>query len=219
MKQCYHHLQHFFSSFTDYHILELGAGLGLTGLKIAMTLPCRVYLTDLDEATPLLKANTQLNYRNFVLGPSAVTCLPLPWGVLSTSISSILYNNSFTGEAANTKSYRDLSKSPPLLVLASDCVYYEELHLPLEETLVSILSENTQSICLLAGMRRWKRDNTFYSKLGRRTRTGTHSLECTCIHELVQRKYESSTRNIIRIYAVRWVDSAKAVAKNVQEQF
>mmetsp|Transcript_25555 Transcript_25555/g.36658 ORF Transcript_25555/g.36658 Transcript_25555/m.36658 type:complete len:193 (-) Transcript_25555:183-761(-) len=185
----------------DYQILELGAGLGLTGLKIAMTLPCRVLLTDLDEAMPLLRMNTQLNSRNFVLGPSAVTCLPLPWGVLSTSVTSILFNNS----SANKKSYRDVSKSPPLLILASDCVYYEELHLPLEETLVSILSENAQSICLLAGMRRWKRDNTFYSKLGRRTRTRTHSLECTCIHELVERKCNSSTRNIIRIYAVRWV--------------
>jgi len=183
---------------TYVSILELGAGVGYTGLKLAMGLPCKVQLTDLEEAMPLLTENIRLNSHQFHLGPSAVSCEPLVWG-------------------APQESYRSTVIPPQndhkWLILASDCVYYEELHLPLEQTLATLLSNQGNSstsshhqLCLLAGMRRWKRDTTFYSKLGRRTRTSTHTLQCTCLHEVVERPSSNMDhRNIFRIYAVRWV--------------
>lgn len=183
-------------SSTNFSILELGAGVGYTGLKLATELPCTVQLTDLEEAMSLLTENIRLNSHQFHLGPSAVSCVPLIWGTPQESFISTLRHQ------------QNLHK---WLLLASDCVYYEELHLPLEQTLAALLSNpsntsNHHQLCLLAGMRRWKRDTTFYSKLGRRTRTATHTLQCTCLHELVERPSNTTDhRSILRIYAVRWV--------------
>eukprot|EP00978_Attheya_sp_CCMP212_P047561 scaffold422024_cov63-Attheya_sp.AAC.1 len=117
---------------SSLQLLELGAGVGLTSLKIATLLPCHVLLTDLDEALPLLHQNIQLNAPNFVCGPAAVQAQALRWGAATAqdcdsalAVLSQLSNSTF---------------AQPILVLASDCVYFEQLHLPLEETFLSILS-------------------------------------------------------------------------------
>lgn len=198
-EECLDELYHILtaSSSSYFSILELGAGVGYTGLKLALELPCKVLLTDMEEAIPSLNKNIQLNSHQFRLGSSAVSCTPLLWGAQQDSYLETISPN------INNHNW---------LILASDCVYYEELHLPLEQTLASLLSSKANSsshhrLCLLAGMRRWKRDNTFYSQLGRRTRTSTHTLQCTCLHELVEKPGTSNSdnRNILRVYAVRWV--------------
>jgi hypothetical protein len=62
------------------------------------------------------------------------------------------------------------SSNSPVLVLASDCVYYAKLHLPLEQTLAALLSNAPKGLMwLIAGARRWKRDSKFYAKLGKAT--------------------------------------------------
>jgi len=193
-------------SLDNLHILELGAGVGLTGLKVATELKCNVALTDLPVAMSLLEQNIDLNRHQFRNGPDAVFAAPLPWGQNAfedgtlQKVISKLFHQSSNKSALET----DLSTShKPIMILASDCVYYEELHEPLEETLAAILSTaHPDSICLIAGMRRWKRDNTFYKKLGRRTRTSLGTLDCTCIYEKVERV---ESREILRVFCIRWI--------------
>ena len=48
-------------------ILELGAGVGLTGLQLATHLPARVLLTDIQQGLVLLERNRQLNQDQFML--------------------------------------------------------------------------------------------------------------------------------------------------------
>jgi hypothetical protein len=175
-------------------MLELGAGIGLTGIELATQLRATVLLTDLDEGLPLLQTNTVLNRERYQLGPhDTVQVRKLAWG-----------NEEDCQYALEWHEKGAAQPSDPLLILGSDCVYHAHLHEPLEVTLCRILSSAPSgSVCLLAGMRRWKRDNTFYQSLGKRTRTQTHELQCTCLKETVRR--EGSEREIMRVYAVQWV--------------
>ena len=176
-------------------ILELGAGVGLTGLELATQLSARVLLTDLPEALPLLQSNTQLNSDQFVLGLEAVQVQALEWG-----------NQAQARQAMDTL----LSHSTnmvPLLVIGSDCVYWDCLHEPLELAIYHILSEAPAgSMCLLAGMRRWKSDTKFYKMIGNRTATKTHRLVAECINESVERT--DGGREITRIYKIQWLSKA-----------
>jgi len=192
-------------------VLELGAGVGLTGLKVATKLPINLLLTDVESALPQLKKNIALNKNNFYCGKCSANAHRLFWGrddwnTLSKQISGEKSQNDSEFESKTLDGNLNRSKLKPLLVLAADCVYWEELHLPLEETLAKILQsyEPGHAVCLIAGMRRWKRDNHFYGTLGKRTRTSSHTLECVCINEQVARNVDEK-REIMRIYLVRWV--------------
>jgi hypothetical protein len=91
------------------------------------------------------------------------------------------------------------------VIIGADLVYWEDLHLPLEKTLFQLLlAAPVGSVAVLAGMRRWKRDNTFYQSLGKRTRTNTHRLQCICIKEDVHRTINNE-RQVMRIYIVQCV--------------
>jgi hypothetical protein len=174
-------------------IIELGAGVGLTGIELATQLSVRVLLTDLDIGLPLLQKNAHLNQEGYRLGPDAVDVQKLGWGVEEDYQKALHW-------------YHDIADAMqvPLLILGADCVYWESLHEPLEDTLCQLLSSApTGSMCLLANMRRWKRDNTFYQSLGKRTRTQTHELQCTCLQETVRR--DGTDREIMRVFAVQWV--------------
>jgi hypothetical protein len=184
----------------DEHVLpivELGAGIGLTGIELATQLSVRVLLTDLEVARPLLQKNALLNQESYLLGPNAVEVLKLGWGVEEDYQTALDWYHEVS---ANSD-----AKQTPLLILGSDCVYWENLHEPLEDTLYRLLSlAPVKSMCLLATVRRWKRDNTFYQNLGKRTRTATHELQCTCLQETVRRN--GTEREIMRIFAVQWVE-------------
>jgi hypothetical protein len=174
-------------------IIELGAGIGLTSIELATQLPVRVLLTDLQIGLPLLQKNALLNQESYRLGPDAVQVQKLGWGEQEDYRKALHWYHELTATV-----------QVPLLILGSDCVYWENLHEPLEDTLFRLLSAAPPgSICLLAGMRRWKRDNTFYQSLGKRTRTQTHELQCTCLQETVKR--DGTEREIMRVYAVQWV--------------
>jgi hypothetical protein len=180
-------------------IIELGAGVGLTGIELATQLSVRVLLTDLEVALPLLQKNALLNQERYRLGPDAVEVLKLGWGVEEDYQKALDWTREISPDA-------DIDATQtPLLILGSDCVYWENLHEPLEDTLYRLLSSTPQeSMCLLATVRRWKRDNTFYQNLGKRTRTATHELQCTCLQETVRRN--GTEREIMRIFAVQWVE-------------
>jgi predicted nicotinamide N-methyase len=181
-------------------ILEIGAGVGLTGLELASQLPARVMLTDLSEALPLLRSNTLLNKDQFVLGPDAVQCQPLEWG------------NQVHAKQALETFMSHVDTGSPILVIGSDCVYWECLHEPLELALFQILSQApVGSICLLAGMRRWKSDTKFYKMLGKKTATASHRLVVECIDEAVER--DGAGREITRIYKIQWLEKARIIQK------
>jgi hypothetical protein len=42
--------------------------------------------------------------------------------------------------------------------------------------------------------------------LGKRTRTATHELQCTCLQETVRRNENGTEREIMRIFVVQWVE-------------
>jgi hypothetical protein len=183
-------------------ILELGAGVGLTGLQLATQLQCRVLLTDLPEAMPLLERNIELNRDRFVLNSDAVEAQVLSWGDeehIQQALAWLLENDG------------------PVLILASDCVYFQELHAPLEQTLRQLLeplsSNRTTAKCWIAGMRRWKRDNAFYANLGQRTRTATHELTCDCLQETVSRD-DNDKREIIRVFSILWQERTSKSRSN-----
>jgi hypothetical protein len=172
-------------------IIELGAGVGLTGIKLATELECNVLLTDLEIALPLLEKNISMNCAKFRIGQNAVSAKRLSWG---TDDWQLCFNTIMDENLQNK-----------LLILAADCVYFEELHDPFELTIASLLSNAPDgSICLIASERRWKRDNTFFSNIGKLTRTKTHQLKCVCVQETITR-LSSEKRTILRVYCIQWV--------------
>jgi Lysine methyltransferase len=225
------------SSSSPLLLLELGAGLGLTGMAIAAQIVenqgkvCRVLATDLEEGLPMLKANIQLNQHRWncqstvtsgenndlegnelkssLRGVSCVEAQRLLWGTKPDCELALdwLYPERIEQQKLEEQ---------PLLILGSDCVYWEQLHVPLIQTLTSLLSQSPPgSMCLLAGMRRWKRDNTFYFRTISKASKG--QLRCTCLREeKIQsltpsqqdgdiNQNELSRREVIRVFSVRWV--------------
>jgi predicted nicotinamide N-methyase len=119
----------------DITAIELGAGLGLTGLFAAGLGLGSVILTDLADVCPQLRANAALNP-----GIAArVTAEPLQWG------SADVHSPAFA--ACD-------------VILAADCVYWEELFAPLVDTLTHLTASGAP--VLMAHVRRWKRDAKFF---------------------------------------------------------
>jgi hypothetical protein len=188
-------------------IIELGAGVGLTGIELATQLSVKVLLTDLEVGLPLLQTNAVLNQERYRLGTDAVTVQKLGWGVEEDYQKALDWYHELVASTA-------IEMQLPLLILGSDCVYWECLHEPLEDTLCSLLSSAPPgSMCLLANMRRWKRDNTFYQSIGKRTRTPTHELQCTCLQETVRRDAGTEQREIMRVFAVQWVQRERNASR------
>jgi Lysine methyltransferase len=176
------------TAYPTLRIVELGAGVGLTGLLLASSFPCHhVLLTDLEEAMPLLQRNITQNRSKFLAGESSVQAQVLRWGNEDDANAALEWMN-----------------HEPILVVASDCVYFPNLHEPLEHTLVHLLSDHPQSICYIAGMRRWKSDNQFYKNIGKKTKTATHQLQCTCLGETIVKKTDEQQRQITRVYSISW---------------
>jgi hypothetical protein len=189
-------------------IIELGAGVGLTGMELATQLSVKVLLTDLEVGLPLLQTNAVLNQESYRLGMDAVTVQKLGWGEEEDYQKALDWYHELVASTA-------IEMQLPLLILGSDCVYWECLHEPLEDTLCKLLSSAPPgSMCLLANMRRWKRDNTFYQSIGKRTRTPTHELQCTCLQETVRRDVGSEQREIMRVFAVQWVERERERERN-----
>ena len=203
VEQCLKQLQQY-QEYPYSLIMELGAGVGLTGLEIATQRKSKVLLTDLDDALPILQINMQLNFPEIQTGAEAQR---LAWG-----------NDQDIAMALQWWKANRCTKDQPLLLLASDCVYWEELHAPLEYTLAQLLQALPEgSMALVAGVRRWKRDNLFFKTIGKRTRTQTHALTCTCLKETVTRATNISEdfnnedddeqqqqRSILRVFAIEW---------------
>jgi len=183
-------------------IIELGAGVGLTSIMLATRLPCHVILTDLDDALPLLEQNIALNKEKYIISQDVVQARRLSWGTDDWKCCLDAMNKNISSLHEDREGTETRKR---ILLLASDCVYFQSLHAPLEHTIASILSAAPKgSICLIAGVRRWKRDNKFYSRIGKVSRSRTHELRCICLQETVTRA-DGGKREIMRVYAIQWV--------------
>jgi Lysine methyltransferase len=212
-------------------VIELGAGVGYTSLKLAHhvrteSIDCKnniqFLLTDLQSAMPLLERNVRRNFgernprSNDDNSNFPIQVQKLEWGSMEDIQKAICwYQNSSLNEASST----DTPTADPLLILGSDCVYWESLYGILETTIATLLQNAAPySICLLANVRRWKRDTHFFHNiLGQASATSKGKLHCICLHELVSRSNgndncddtdalnEVDQRQVLRIYAVQWV--------------
>ena len=98
------------------HIIELGAGTGITGLNVARNLnPKSLLLTDLPDTVPLLSANITMNN-------------------LHHSVSAMAYD--WDKGKVGIHDRGDIHYS---LVIASDVVYYPEGYEPLVKTIEILL--------------------------------------------------------------------------------
>ena len=208
-------------------VLELGAGIGFTSLELAYHAfqnICEIkhqkendtsrssiefLMTDLASALPLLQRNQQRNFGNNnndnAKQNSFICVQKLEWGNHDDITNAI----SWYRNVDNNHNNNNTNNEVPLLILGTDCVYWESLHDILETTIASLLQAATpNSICLLANVRRWKRDTNFFqsSKFGHFSSNSHGRLRCICLHEQVSRHgQEQQQREVIRIYAVQWI--------------
>ena len=139
-------------------------------------------LTDLASALPLLQRNRRRNFGAET--NSSIQVQQLEWGNLEDIENAISwYRNRYKSDALFW------IDEIPLLILGTDCVYWESLYDILETTIASLLQNATpNSVCLLANVRRWKRDTNFFQhRFGQFTSTKYGRLHCVCIHEQVVR--------------------------------
>lgn len=104
----------FFSSlFDNKRVLELGSGTGLTGLLLCeLFKPACCVVSDLHSHLDLMQRNLKLNE------PTTCTALELDWCNPPTLDSALTYD----------------------VIIALECVYREDLYVPLVDTMRSLLS-------------------------------------------------------------------------------
>ena len=124
-------------------VIELGAGIGLCGMTLS-ALGCRhVILTDLEEAISTLSKNVAINRGKL---SERVDVQVLRWGD-SSDLESVLSNLA--------------SSTPPPLIVASDCVYWECLFHPLFSTISELVVKRGSPV-YIAHTKRWKKDEKFF---------------------------------------------------------
>jgi protein N-lysine methyltransferase METTL21C len=165
------HLKNIFKdSSENVDIIELGAGVGLSGIALGILLEgrCRrVIITDLPEAQELITKNIQ---RNIHLFPSQtrITSEILRWGVPD---DYQCYRGGSRVDDVSTVTDGNLKRSPigppppqqqQLYVIAADCVYWEHLYEPFYQTLHHFIS-TYDAVVLLAHYKRWKKEKKFFA--------------------------------------------------------
>lgn len=110
--------------------IELGAGMGLGGLALAM-LGCNVVLTDLEPVLTLLRRNYETN-----LSPSALKAMssPLAGNVGHVEVKALDWSR---------PEQRDLEGGPWDFILAADCIYHEHIIVGLLKTCLVLCSPKT----------------------------------------------------------------------------
>uniref|UniRef100_A0A146LL62 Methyltransferase-like protein 21D n=1 Tax=Lygus hesperus TaxID=30085 RepID=A0A146LL62_LYGHE len=112
----------------DMKVLELGSGLGCAGITAAC-FGADVILTDLPDVVPQLAKTIELNRIPISEGRGKAVAMELKWGS-SVQIQPIL----------------DKWNGPPNIILAADCIYYEESLKPLADTIKNLSGLRTEII-------------------------------------------------------------------------
>ena len=214
-----------YPSQTSFNVLEIGAGIGLCGVFVSkLPLVNQVVLTDLECVQELLKENIQLNCSltenvddssssskkvtssssslssccssTAVTYPNKVQNEVLCWGVAEDVEKTLRLFHQFIPSSA--PSVLSLPSQLPLLVIASDCVYWEHLFQPLYETLLYLTRHGCHVI--ISHVRRWKRDSKFFQLC-------TKTMLVEKLHEQLDYVTEefdgSKRRRLQRIYRIQ----------------
>ncbi|KAF5176823.1 N-lysine methyltransferase mettl21a [Thalictrum thalictroides] len=126
-----------------FSILELGSGTGLVGIAAAAILRAKVTITDLPNVLPNLSFNAMANSATLVLNGGNVDVSSLRWGEVD-DMESI-------GKDFN-------------MILGSDVVYHDNLYEPLLKTLQFFLGGKSNTVFVMAHLRRWKKESAFFKK-------------------------------------------------------
>ncbi|KHJ32454.1 putative n2n2-dimethylguanosine trna methyl transferase [Erysiphe necator] len=132
-----HMLRYHKNSLTEARILELGAGVGLVGLSVAMGCQINkpIYITDQENMMDLMRKNIKINGLE-----SMAQELVLEWG------------NPLPDEVL---------KRQPNLILAADCVYFEPSFPLLLTTLKDLSNLSSDTIIYFCFKKRRKADIRF----------------------------------------------------------
>jgi len=147
----------------------------LCGIFISHLLPKTlqsVIITDIGDAIELIDRNISNN------PPSChIHSLELCWG-----------NVEHYERALKTSS----SASP--LIIASDCVYWEHLFIPLIDCLLYFTSRGSRVI--MSHVKRWKKDERFFRLCKKKNKT------VKVLHEVID--HDLNSRNIMRIIEISY---------------
>lgn len=192
----------------------------------------KVVVTDVLEAQEILNMNIDYNtdrVHNPVNDTATVVARELYWG-RNDHVESVVYKEFYspipqdsvpsssspqiniTNHSACTNHSQSLeepslSPSPPyLLIIASDCVYWECLFDPLFSTIIEIFNQvkryGGQCSFIISHVKRWKKDNKFFAMCKK-----SPVLDIEVLHEkmdVVVESYDgSSRRRIQRIYRIQ----------------
>jgi len=174
-------------------VLELGGGVGVASIGVcnlflnenrdnATAKSIDVTCTDLAVAEDLMGCTIDLN-ADLWRGVAMLRTGVLEWGAGGKTTEDIK---------------RCIGNDGVNLIIATDCVYWASLHTPFLTAVRECLEScPADSICVITGVRRWKRDTKFYSRLT----DGKEGLEGVCVKETVK-KSEGGKRDISRVYIV-----------------
>jgi hypothetical protein len=178
-------LQGHVESCSRINLIELGAGLGLSGLFLAKYLNQhslgikieKAILTDLPEAIPGLMRNIEINDLT-----ETVAAQVLSWGI--------------DDDVHRVMSYVERSNT---VIVAADVVYWESLFTPLIDSLF-LLCHRYLCTVYIAHVKRWKKDNKFFAICKKR------HLAVELLREEVHTKKHEHTDDLVkeirRIYRI-----------------
>jgi len=123
---------------TNTSIVEVGSGTGVLAIAAAL-LGCTITVTDLPHVMPQIQDNINSNLDPLPDAKGRVTCLPLSWG--------------------NSEHSAAIGKVD--LILCSDCLYRDETHLLLLQTLKELSHPKTLIVVALE-IRRFPVEQMFF---------------------------------------------------------
>jgi predicted RNA methylase len=145
-------------------ILELGSGCALVSMVVA-ALGCRVIATDLPEVVVHMNSNLELNRTYYSIVSMEDVLNTTSFGEDGESawkgeiaVDSLAWGNEIDMERYAVAKYD--------MILVADCVYWEELFVPLLNTLIKLTTISPNTLILLSQtVRRQHIEKRFFKRL------------------------------------------------------
>ena len=183
------------------HIIELGAGIGLCGIFLSKLFPQlnKIIITDLNIAIPFLEENILIN------SCQNVEAKILSWGNINefNDIMIELCNENHKSLENHENRENIMTDSSNLshirpLIIAADCIYWEQLFYPFFLTIQSFILKGYDII--ISHVKRWKKDNKFFQLCKK------NNLNVIILYQLIDTIKNENTnqekRQITRIYRI-----------------
>ena len=156
-------------------VLELGAGIGLCGLFCSSYGCSQVLLSDLPEAIETLNFN--INHNDL---SNNTTATILRWGNTDDIINVSCNINNYLHDRINK-----------FIILASDCVYWENLFLPFFNTICHFV--RLGGIMIMTHIRRWKKVNRFFDLFKK-----VIDIKIQKVKELIEMEFDQEANHFVR---------------------